>query len=87
MVRFIRLGSFLPTSLNPKDIPFVIKIMNDNSLFPNVSLFFFIKSNLNNDIKPESLSHDDFVRLNNILENQSVNSNNTFLFDKYNVIY
>lgn len=38
-----------------------INVMKDNICFPNVSLFFFIKSDLNKDI-PESLSHNDFVR-------------------------
>jgi hypothetical protein len=65
-----------------------IDIMKDNTCFPEVRLFFFNKSNLSmNSIKPENLSHSDFVKLNNILGNQSIDSNNAFLFDKYNIIY
>ncbi len=59
--------------------------MKDNTCFPDVSLFFFIKYDLNKDI-PESLSHNDFVRWNNILENQT-GDYITFLFDKYNLIF
>ena len=67
-----------------------LKVMEENTCFPDVALFFFAKDvgvvDPNNTgktdykpiiVSPENLSHDDFVRINNSFEFHPLNYENT----------
>nr|YP_009574414.1 hypothetical protein [Arthrobotrys musiformis]QBM31532.1 hypothetical protein [Arthrobotrys musiformis]QBM31682.1 hypothetical protein [Arthrobotrys musiformis] len=58
-----------------------INIMEENTCFPNISLFFFRKCDL------DVIKNYDFKNLNSILENRSNYYDNEFLFKEYNIIY